>query len=188
MRILIAALRSSFLNRLALAGALIIPSLGCSSEGNSGDGNMAGAAPANVFSYRDTRSELVEIFDFNRRAGIQDGPTSLADPGNASSEFSGPLDTCNDPRFYCMITFLHIAIPRTGTLSRWTTSGLSCDATATSEPGTLAVLCRVDGRDASVRFQYSNSRGITSYQRLCGTCRPEQYVLVGNRGMFAREP
>jgi hypothetical protein len=181
-------LRINYLNSFVLIAAVLMVSGGCSGNQEAASKNFASASPEGVFSYRDTRSELVEIFDFNRNIGVDGGRELLRDPGNASSEFSGPIDSCGDPEFFCLTTGLHIAIPRSGVLSHWATSLLSCEAGAIADPDTFSVICRVKGRDASVRFLYSMRRGIISYSRICDACRPQEYILVGDKGMFARDP
>jgi hypothetical protein len=180
--------RINSLNSLALIATLLLISGGCSGNQEAASKNAASVSPEGVFPYRDTRSELVDIFDFNRNIGVVGGRELLLDPGNASSEFSGPIDSCGDPEFFCLATGLHIAIPRSGVLSRWATSGLSCEADRTADPDTFSAICRVEGHDISVRFLYSMRRGIISYSRICNACRPQEYILVGDKGMFARDP
>jgi hypothetical protein len=145
------------------------------------------AATGRIFVYADRRSELAEIFDFERRLLVSGGDEIQRDPGRAENEFSGPLDSCDDSQFLCLETGLHIAVPRNRIREFWSVSGLSCQARPTNDPeGTFGVVCRVDGQPSSVHFLYSGARGVISYSRLCPQCRPEEFVLVGERGIFAR--
>ena len=110
-------------------------------------------------------------------------------PRTAESEFGGPLDPCDDQRFNCLTTGLHIAVPRGEIQERWSVSGLSCEAEPVAAEETLTrIVCRVDGRESSVNFLYSSNRGVISYRRVCPQCPPEEFVLVGDKGMFARVP
>jgi len=172
----------------AFIAALFFTSAACSSGQASADDASASGLSERVFVYRDTKSELFEVFDFDQDVMVEGGSDLQRDPGNASSEFSGPIDACTDARFFCLTTGLHIAIPRTGTLSRWTVSGMSCDAAQNASSDTFSGHCTVNGRDSSVRFLYSTARGLLSFSRVCRACRPEEYVLIGERGMFARNP
>ena len=142
-----------------------------------------------VFVYADRRSELTEVFDFERHLMVSGGEAIQRDPGRAESEFSGPLDSCDDAQFFCLETGLHIAVPRDRMTESWSISDLSCQARpANPSEGTFGIFCRVDGQPNSVHFLYSGARGVISYSRVCPQCRPEEFVLVGDKGMFSRAP
>lgn len=196
----------SFLSNFASSVMIILMFGACSRESEFAERNRAVSRPhipasfrtssptsppaspsARIFVYKDVRSELVDVFDLNRNVVTQGGRDLLRDPAHASSEFGGPIDSCRDPGFFCFETGLHIAVPRTSGPRQWTTSHLSCRASSTGDRGVDIVLCRNEITGSAVRFLYSNSRGVLSYTPICDQCWPQEFVLVGDRGLFARD-
>lgn len=173
------------LNRLLLCAMLIVIPLGYSGSQGVVQENRVTHQPKGVFSYK-MASGLVNIYDLNRNMVVIGGEDLLRDPANAWSEFGGPIDLCRDPAFFCFEEGLNIAVPRANGPRQWTVSNLSCRARSTGDSDVDTVLCRNEITGSAVRFLYSNSRGVLSYTPLCDQCWPQEFVLVGDRGLFAR--
>lgn len=197
------ALRMSFLSNFVSSMIIVLIFWACSQEPDLALRNQPASPPSRIptssqsssltsrstriFVYKDLRSELVEIFDLNRNMVVQGGQDLMRDPANAWSEFSGPIDSCRDTGFFCFETGLHIAVPRNSGPRQWTVSHLSCRANPTEDSNIDTVLCRNEITGSAVRFRYSSSRGVLSYTSLCDQCWPQEFVLVGDRGLFARD-
>jgi hypothetical protein len=185
----------NFLSNLASSVMMIVIFGACSREQEFSVRNQPSssrapspAAPsARIFVYRDVRSELIDVFDLNRNSVTQGGQDILRDPENASSEFGGPIDSCGDPGFFCFQSGLHIAVPRTSGPRQWTVDHLSCRASPTEERDVDTVLCRNTITGSAVRFRYSGPRGVLSYIPICEGCWSQEFVLVGDKGLFARD-
>lgn len=181
----------SFLNNLISSMVVIAIFGACSREPELALRNQQASRPVSpptrIFVYRDTQSQLIDVFDLNRNIVTEGGRDLLRDPANAASEFAGPIDSCGDPAFFCFETGLHIAVPRTSGSRQWTVAHLSCQASPTEDRDVDTVLCRNVITGFAVRFRYSGSRGVLSFARICDSCWPEEFVLVGERGLFARD-
>jgi len=146
----------------------------------------AGVDPAEFIGYHSRDGWRVEVFETNRDK-VTFGGEEILGPGRHHSEFSGPIESCADAEFYCYASVLRVAIPRAGTARSWAAHGIECEvlnAPALAIDRAVEIRCR-QGEQYIAEFSYSRQQGIISYRRQCPRCFPDEYVLVGQRGLFA---
>lgn len=147
---------------------------------------VGGVSPQDFIGYHSRDGWRVEVFEIGRNQ-VTFGGEEILGPGRHHSEFGGPIEACTDTEYYCYASVLRVAIPRTGTAPSWTAHGIECqvlNATGLLPDRPVEIRCR-QGEQYVVEFSYSRQRGIISYRRQCPDCFPDEYVLVGPRGLFA---
>jgi hypothetical protein len=146
----------------------------------------AGERQADYVGYRASGDWRTDTYELSRDELTQGGPEILG-PARRLSEFGGPIFRCNDPNYFCYVTGLVVAIPRSGSAAFWTVGRVECrvlDAPGLLPDRVVRILCRRDASN-SVEFSYSRARGIISYRRQCPMCFSGEYDLVGQTGLFA---
>jgi len=132
------------------------------------------------------RIQLFQLFD-QRRQWISTGGRELLRVPPPPTEFSGPINACPDPAYYCFVTGLHVAIPRTGSAPSWSAAGMECnvlDELSLLPDRPVRIRCERSARLA-VLFTYSRRRGIISFFRICPNCWEEEFRVIGETGLFA---
>jgi hypothetical protein len=146
----------------------------------------AGADPTDFIGYHSRDGWRVEVFETGEDK-VTFGGEEILGPGRHHTEFSGPIESCADTEFYCYASVLRVAIPRAGTARSWIAHGIECqvlNASGLLLDRPVEIRCR-QSEQYVVEFLFSRQRGIISYRRQCPRCFPDEYVLVGQRGLFA---
>lgn len=81
---------------------------------------------------------------------------------------------------------LHVAIPKGRLTESWTFLDIACRSRPVNRVQSYRIVCRAGPRPVETEFIYSRPQGILSYTHRCPGCRPQDYVLVGGVGLFAR--
>lgn len=145
-----------------------------------------GSRHQEFIGYRAQNSMLTEVYEMDLSLHTGGGPNILG-PGRFRHEFAGPIYSCADAQYYCFLSVLRVAVPRTGTASSWTAGGHACrvlDSPILSPDRPVRILCR-SNEQYSVEFTFERRRGILSYRRQCPGCFAGEYVLVTETGLFA---
>lgn len=166
-------------------GLLLMPSQGCTQAQPEAKKNPT---PPAIFVYDDRMSDLADIYNFGSDRVGRINDRDIANPAAARSHFGGPLDLCSNEQFHCLESGFYVAIPK-GTLPEsWSFRGIDCRSRPEGEPAaeTSKIVCRACTRGVETELIYSRRRGILSYTYHYAECRPMNFVLVGEVGLFAQ--
>lgn len=134
-----------------------------------------------------TAGNAAEVFDLQQRRFYSVDANGPIKEQIATTEFSGPLDSCDTSAVFCIGTGLILAIPRDQKkLPRWEANKITCVMLKETASG-YAAECRY-GVNSITRFQYSLVDGVTSYTSICSACAGKEFRLRGNKGLFSAAP
>lgn len=104
------------------------------------------------------------------------------------TEFGGYFTNCTNNKFYCISGPIDLLLPRRVQLLHWSNKTTLCNAKRIHLLYTTlyAVVCSSSygNRIRITRFDYSPSRGVTSF-RILSPSNGVMYSLLGERGLFA---
>ncbi|HYG30706.1 MAG TPA: hypothetical protein VD887_10890 [Allosphingosinicella sp.] len=143
------------------------------------------AAPA-ILVYDDVRSDLADMFDLRSGRYAQIPDEDIPDPTRSRSDIGGAIDLCSNAEFHCRDDGLYLAIPKGRLTDSWTFLGIACRSRPVNGARSYRIVCRAGSRPVETEFIYSRPQGILSYTHRCAECRPQNYVLVGEVGLFAQ--
>jgi len=153
------------------------------------EAQMADSNTKNTFAYASRNSNIVELFNLDNNTITVGSLDVYLDGGSVEGEFSGPLISCGNLEQHCLSSGLAISIPIGPSVpSRWRGGGLECSKISERQiegDAFIEARCDYQGRPQTA-FSFSTVRGLLSYRRLCASCEDADFVLIGDRGLFAK--
>jgi hypothetical protein len=123
-----------------------------------------------------------DVYDLVNREGNVRSKSRLDRP----TEFGGALDFCNTEILFCMRSYLEIVVPRNFPFPRlWSAAGYECRQLniPTEASDVVKAECRLR-ENWTTTFEYSPTRGVLRYRRICPGCDGGSYELLSERGLF----
>lgn len=138
---------------------LALTLLGCAGA------NEPRCASGNGYIYDSSTDGRSEVFNLKSMT-MSTQSKSDADIKRSDSEFAGPIASCSSKLYLCVSGSLNISIPRGSTPNAWSFNGFKCKTMRASESADRVIIeCAGGKRPASMKAEYSKSRGILSYRR-----------------------